>query len=139
MEQKEVLKIKLNWEDKNFSAAFAMPDFGAVIVTDKTESGIKQKFAEAMAFHIEGMKNDGDKLPLWAEAGNYELEFVSTVSAMLQQALQYTTLTALSNVTGMKHAQLSHYANAVSIPRPKQREKIITGLHTIGQKCLAVI
>ena len=68
----------------------------------------------------------------------YILEYEKRISAILHEAQQYTTLSALSRITGIKHAQLSHYANAVSQPRPAQRTRILEGIHKIGESCLAL-
>lgn len=118
--------VKVDWIEKNFVASIASKDLGAVIVTDKTEQGVKNKFADAFDFHTEG-KFEGVKFV-------YEY----SVSAKLQIALQYTTLAVLSRITGIKHAQLSHYANSVSIPRKPQYDKIMYGIHTIGKNISAI-
>ena len=46
--------VKVDWIEKNFVASIASKDLGAVIVTDKTEQGVKNKLAEAFDFHTEG-------------------------------------------------------------------------------------
>ena len=89
---------------------------------------------EGLQFHLEGCINDGDPISEDIKNGNYELVYEKRVSAILHEAQQFTTLAALSRATGIRHAQLSHYANAVSKPRPEQCARIIEGLHTIGRE-----
>jgi len=104
------------------------------LATAKTFEELQQEVEETIHFHIEGCIRDGDILPEEITAGQYELDFEKRISAILHEAQQYTTLSALSRVTGIRHAQLSHYANSVSQPRTPQRERIIEGLHTIGKE-----
>lgn len=84
------------------------------------------------------MVADGDELPRWLVSGDYEIEYVLAVSALLRQAEQFTTLAVISRFTGINQKQLSHYANSVKKPREAQRIRIINGLHALGQQFLAV-
>lgn len=43
---------------------------------------------------------------------------------------------ALERLTGINQKQLWNYANGVSKPRPKSKEKIETALHALGQDLL---
>ncbi len=49
-------------EDGVFGISF--PDFPGCISTGKTEEEVLRKGAEALAFHVAGMVEDGDPLPL---------------------------------------------------------------------------
>ena len=116
----EKVRVFIDWCDKNFVASCVSEKFGALIVTDKTEQHIKERFEDAFEFHTEG------KLK-----ASFIYDY--SVSAKMQVALQYITLTALRRMTGIKHAQLSHYANATSVPKKPQYDKIMGGLHSIGK------
>lgn len=63
---------------------------------------------------------------------NYELKYELDISALLRDAETYTTLSAISQASGINQKQLSHYANGIKHPRLKQRAKIISGLHEIA-------
>lgn len=130
----ETIKVLVDWCDHNYSAYISEKIDGVVIVTGKTIEELKQNIQESLTFHIEGLEEEVDE---WLAKGDYQLTYECTVSATLQNCLNYTTLAALSRVTGIKHAQLSHYANSIAKPKPKQKEKILLGLHTIGEACLA--
>jgi len=131
----ELIKVTVDWCGKNYAAYIYDTRLGgAILATAKTFEELQQEVEETIHFHIEGCIRDGDILPEEITAGQYELDFEKRISAILHEAQQYTTLSALSRVTGIRHAQLSHYANAVSQPRTPQRERIIEGLHTIGKE-----
>ena len=130
----EIVKVTIDWCNKNYSAFIGEKIGGVVIVTDKSLDGLKKKLQSAVNTHIESMEEDAAE---WLRSGDYTLEYEFTMSATLQNALNYTTLAAISRITGIRHAQLSHYANAVSRPKQQQSDKIISGLHTIGNACLA--
>ena len=130
----EIVKVTIDWCNKNYSAFIGEKIGGVVIVTDKSLDRLKKKLQSAVNTHIESMEEDAAE---WLRSGDYTFVYEFTMSATLQNALNYTTLAAISRITGIRHAQLSHYANAVSRPKPQQCDKIISGLHTIGNACLA--
>ena len=134
------IKVTVDWCGKNYAAYICDSRVGGVVLaTSKTYSGLQKEAEESVRFQIEGCLNDGDDLPEDIQKGNYQLEFEKRISAVLHEVQQYTTLSALSRVTGIRQAQLSHYANAISQPRPLQRARIIEGLHKIGEFCMAVV
>lgn len=131
----KTINVTIDWCEKNYSAFIGKGVCGVIIVTDKSLEGLKKRLQEAVEFHFEGL---GDEAAEWMKhREDYQFAYTYTISATLQNALNYTTLAALSRITGIRHAQLSHYANAVSRPKQQQSEKIISGLHTIGNACLA--
>ncbi len=134
----EKIKVEISWEDKNYCCGWGCNDFGAVICTNKTIEGLKAEFEKAVKNQVDDMIADGETLPAWLAAGDYEFNYTLAVSALLRQAEQFTTMAVISRVTGINQKLLSHYANSVKIPRAIQRERIVTGLHAIGQQFLAV-
>ena len=136
----EQIKVTVDWCGKNYASYIKDPRInGLVLSTGKTYEDLQRETEEGLRFHIEGCLADGDELPEFVRNGDYELVYEKRVSAILHEAQQYTTLAALSRVTGIRHAQLSHYANAVSQPRPEQRVRIVEGLHKIAESCLALV
>ncbi len=134
----EKIVVEVHWAEKNFNCGWAMPGIGTVIVAEKSLDKAKQAFKEALDFHIEGMLEDGDTVPGWLANGDYEITFKPDISAILREAEQYTTMTALSKASGINLKQLSHYANSIKTPREPQRAKIISGIHKIGQELMAI-
>lgn len=134
------IKVLVDWCGKNYAAYIYDTQIGgAVLTTNKTFSGLQKDAIESVRFQIEGCLHDGDQLPDDIKSGNYKLVFEKRISALLHEVQQYTTLSALSRVTGIRQSQLSHYANAVSQPRQVQRNRIIEGLHRIGEYCLTIV
>ena len=67
-----------------------------------------------------------------------ELSFVKDMSAVLQECKEYISFAYLSQLTGISKAMLSQYACGTRRPKPAQRERIIGGIHQIGQTCMQV-
>ena len=133
------ITVLVDWCGSNYAAYISGGEIGGLVTaTARTFDELQRQAAEALRFHVEGCLSDGDTLPDWLVKGDYRLDFEKRFSAILHDAQQYTTLAVLSRETGIRHAQLSHYANAVSQPRPAQRRRIIEGLHAIGRQLAAV-
>lgn len=136
--ERKKLIVHVGWTDRNFCCSLSDPDInGTVIETAKTLEELKRGFAEGLKFHIEGCLEDGDKLPDYIVKGDYDIMYILDVPAILRDAERFTTLSALSQVSGINKKQLSHYATGEKKARPDKREKIIEGLHEIGRQALA--
>ena len=131
----EKIKVIIDWEG-NYGAA--SDDVLGCVATHKTFEGIKEAYASALEFHIEGMKKDNDEIPAKLQ-GEYELEFEMTAQALLHHFNGVITRAALSRITGINQRQLGHYITRHRKPRVAQRTKIINGLHRIGQELSAVM
>ncbi len=134
----KTFKVEITWEDKNYCCGYADSELGVIGCTDKTLDGLKHRFEESMRLHIKGMVEDGDNVPTWLANGEYKIEYSLAVSALLKQAERFTTMAVVSRITGINQKQLSHYINSVKKPREAQRERIVAGLHEIGEYFLAV-
>ena len=64
--------------------------------------------------------------------------FVKDMSAVLQECKEYISFAYLSQLTGISKAMLSQYACGTRRPKPAQRERIVGGIHQIGQTCMKV-
>ncbi len=135
----EVIKVNIEWCEKNYAATVNEQVPGVVLVTDKTLEGVKKAVTNAVAFHIEGMLADGDEVPEWLKNGDYRFEWILGISALLHSCVKYTSIAAISRASGINQRQLSHYANGIKIPRKQQRERIIDGIHKIGREFLSVV
>lgn len=70
--------------------------------------------------------------------GEYELYFEFETSALLKHVESIVKKTALAKISGINPAQLTHYSSGLRKPRKEQRDKIINGLHKLGQELLSV-
>lgn len=102
----------------------------------QTLDEFKAEFLSALEFHVEGMLADGDTVPQWLADKDYQIEYDLKASALLRQAERFTTMAALSRVTGINQRLLSNYASEVKRPRPAQLKRIVEGIRKIGQSCL---
>lgn len=128
--------IKVDWSGKNYGACPENEDV-ACVATGRTLDEIERNMEEALRFHIEGMIEDGDAVPVEFD-GDWELEFHLTTRAQLHYSECFITRKALADITGINLQQLSHYASGWRNPRPDMQKRITDGIHAISKK-LAVI
>jgi hypothetical protein len=136
----ERIEVQISWSGNNYCATASGERInGCVVATNKTLDGVKEEFKEAIEFHIEGSLHDGDILPEWLSKGEYELDYVFDVSALLHSLDGIITRAAISRATGINERQLGHYASGFRNPRPQQRNKIIKGINNIGKELISVM
>jgi hypothetical protein len=92
---------------------------------------------EAVVFHLEGMREDGDEIPAIFD-GEYELVYQFYPEDLLRHYNGIFTHAALERLTGINQRQLQRYAIGASKPRPAQAEKIVKSFHHLGKELLAV-
>jgi predicted RNase H-like HicB family nuclease len=132
------IKVIISWSGDNYAATCTEVN-GAVIVTNKTFEGVKRDFESAFKFHIKGSVADGDDIPDNIKKGKYTFDYELHVSAILHDLDGLVTRAALSRMTGINEKQLGHYLSGFRRPRPEQREKIISGVHKLGRRLIAVV
>lgn len=121
--------INIDWVPNNFSAAAANEEM-ACVATGKTLEEVKAKILEALAFHIEGLREDGETVP--EEFGDkWEPEYRLTTRAQLKYADKYIVRKSLAEEIGVAEQQLSHYANGQRHPRPDMQRRITEGIKSI--------
>ena len=135
----EKIIVNVEWYDKNFGASLSDNVPGAVVLTAKTYDELTASVPETLRFHVQGMLDDGDKIPQWLADGDYEFEYVLDTAALIHVCETYTSLAAISRASGINQYLLSHYANGLKSPRPLQRKRIEEGIRKIGQELLEVV
>ena len=106
-----------------------------VIATGKTLDDIKENMYEALRLHLEGMKEDGELIPVEFQ-GEYEVLFKMDVESLLDYYQGIIPQSAIARLTGINVKQLNHYATGKSKPRAEQIRKIEKGLHDLGSELL---
>ena len=134
----EKLNVTVEWCDKNYCAVAQDPLGGTIVVTEKNYDDLLVAFYESLDFHVNSLIEDGDLLPDWFVNKDYVVEFNLLPSAILRKAQNFTTLAAISRVTGINECLLHQYANNIKKPRPLQVDKIMNGLKTIGNNIIAL-
>lgn len=128
------IKVEVAWSNKNFAATLGGNVPGCLLVTAKTYKKLKKEVKETLEFHVQGMIDYGDVVPQWLADGDYEFKWCMMDTAALLQSLEgMTTIAAISRATGINERLLSHYANGIKRPSAKQQQRIIDGIHKIGQ------
>jgi len=85
---------------------------------------------------FEGMRANHKKRT--GEDVEASFEYVYDMSAILQACKNYISFAGLAEVTGISKAMLSQYACGTRKPKPTMRERIINGIHLIGNNCLQI-
>jgi len=70
--------------------------------------------------------------------GEYTIEYKYDVQSFLNYYNKIFTNVALERMTGINQKLLHHYSSGLKKPREKQRKKIETALHQLGNELLAV-
>lgn len=126
----EKVMMKASRTDKGYCCACDLLP-GWVVAYTGDMDGFKSYVQESVDFYIEGRKEDGGAYPAVFD-GEYEILYDFDVATLLDYYRGIFSFAALQVITGINQKQLSHYASGVSVPRPKQVEKIKAGL-----RCLA--
>ena len=129
------LKAIIETTPNNYSAYFE--NFGGVVATGSTISEIKRRLAEGIEVMIETCKEMGYEIPDEVKDG-YTIEFKMDVKSLLSVYYGIFTKSGLERLTGINQKQLWHYANGMTKPRKKQKEKIESALHRLGNELLAI-
>jgi predicted RNase H-like HicB family nuclease len=121
--------ITIDWTGRNYCAV-PKDERIACVATGKTLEEVKDSIKEALDFHFEGMRLNNDPVPEEYASG-WTAAFELSARARLKYSDRYITLKALSDETGIKPQQLSHYVNGWKDPRPATQERILNGLRSI--------
>ena len=68
----EKIIVNVAWCGNNFGGSFGNNVPGAVVFTAHTFAELQKVAKETLDFHINGMIEDGEQIPEWLKAGNYE-------------------------------------------------------------------
>jgi len=129
------LPVILEKSENNYSAY--IPELEGCIATGATIQDTKKNLFEAVAFHLEGMKNEGLELPKPFK-GEYEFEYKVDIQSLFEWFSGILTKSGLAKLTGMNQSLISQYANGIKKPGEKQTTKIQNAIHGFGEELLGV-
>jgi predicted RNase H-like HicB family nuclease len=69
---------------------------------------------------------------------DFEIEWKFDVPSFLKYYSTFMTLAGMEKITGIHQKQLSNYLNRRSVPRQRQAERIITGIHQFARELLSI-
>ena len=130
----EKIIVTVEITDNNYAAY--IEKLPGCVSTGRTFEELKKNIAEAVEFHLEGMREDGEKIPF---DEIYEFVYRFDPESLLVHYNGIFTNAALQRLTGINQRQLQRYASGVSRPRNEQAEKITVALHSLGRELLAVV
>lgn len=130
-------KIIINVDYTDNFAAVPANESIACISTGRTLEELKTNMEEALRWHIESMREDGEPVPVEFD-GDWQLEWNLSVRALLHYTEKLVPKAAIAKVTGINQQQLTHYASGYRVPRPAMRAKIIEGIHQIANQLSAI-
>lgn len=132
--EKVIVTVELT--ENNYSAYIEkLPGCAA---TGKAFQELKENMHEAVGFHLEGSREDGDSIDPIFDNDNYELVFRFDARSLLQHYSGIFTNSALERLTGINQRQLQRYAAGITKPRPEQTKRIASALHDLGKELLVV-
>lgn len=70
--------------------------------------------------------------------GEYEIEWKFDVPSFLEYYSSFMSLSGMEKMTGIHQKQLSNYLNHRSVPRRKQADRIINGIHRFARELLSI-
>ncbi|MBO4570853.1 MAG: helix-turn-helix domain-containing protein [Bacteroidales bacterium] len=131
------VEIVIDWVPNNFAAAPASGDI-ACVATGGSLDEVERKIIEALRFHIDGMKESGDRVPK-EYLSEWEPEFSFTTRAQLKYLDGFISRKALARETGIAEQQLSHYANGQRHPRPAMQNRITSGIRSLMNRMSMIL
>ena len=129
----EKVIVTVEMTDNNYAAY--LEQLPGCVSTGKTFEELKNNITEAVEFHLDGMREDGEEIPF---AFDYELAYKFDPESLLKHYNGIFTNASLERLTGINQRQLQRYSSGVSRPRGEQADKIKTALHHLGKELLAV-
>ena len=132
----EKVTVTVGITKRNYSA-YVNIGAGIAVATGKTFEELKEQMEEAVEFHLEGMREDGDEIPRVFNS-KYELVYRFNPESLLMHYNGIFTHAALQRLTGINQRQLQRYASGESHPRREQAERIKEALHSLGRELLAI-
>ena len=116
------------WYSVYCNDEFPFGVFGEGATIEEAERDFLAVFKEMSAAHKERTGEDVQAT----------FSFVKDMSAVLQECKEYISFAYLSQLTGISKAMLSQYACGTRRPKAAQRERIVGGIHQIGQTCMQI-
>lgn len=132
---KQIL-VEVAWKNSAFDGTMINElDYGTFRIIERSFYDFVDMVQSCLDIEINEWCEKNDEIPEWYEFKEYEFVYkFNDVACMLKAYTSYVSLAAISRVTGINQALLSHYANGLKFPRRKQRERIIAGLRKIGEE-----
>ena len=119
---------------KDFFDAYSENCDGIYAAGDSIEA-VKADTEEAISLIKKNLSEDR-----WPKQirGEYEIEWKFDVPSFLEYYSSFMSLSGMEKMTGIHQKQLSNYLNHRAVPRRKQADRIITGIHRFARELLSI-
>ncbi len=131
----ENVVVIIGKSDNNYAASIEGLD--GFVCTADTLDELKKEVVDGLAFHLDGMREDGDLIPEIFQ-NEYEFSYKWDIESLLYYYTGIFSRAALERITGINQTQIGHYAAGRSKPRKQQVEKIEKALHKLGDELKAI-
>lgn len=133
MENKKKIVMVIEKSEDYFSAYSDNCD-GIYAAGDSIES-VKADTYEAINLIKKNLPEDR-----WPKEikGEFYIEWKLDVQSFLEYYSKYMSLSGMERITGINQKQLSTYLNRRAVPRHKQAERIINGIHKFANELLNI-
>lgn len=121
-------------KSKDFFDAYSENCDGIYAAGDNVEA-VKADAEEAI--RLIKKKLPEDRWPTQIK-GEFEFEWKFDVPSFLEYYGGYLSLAGLERMTGIHQKQLSNYLHHRAVPRRKQADRIINGLHRFAREILSI-
>ena len=108
-------------------------EISGVVSTGINWNEIKQNFTEAFLFHLEGLEEDGEKIP-----DDFELEFTLDVGQFFEHYSIFN-VSALAKYLEINPQLLHQYKDGHKSVSEKTSLKILNGVHKFAKELLSSV
>ena len=70
--------------------------------------------------------------------GDYEIEWKFDVASFLEYYSSFMSLAGMEKMTGINQKQLSNYLNRRAVPRRRQTDRMIQGIHRFASELMSI-
>ncbi len=126
-------KYKITIEKTSTGYSAYCGEVAGVVSTGKNWDEIKENFAEAFQFHLEGLEEDGKEVPT-----NFHLEFGLDVGQFFEYYSIFN-VAALANYLHINPQLLHQYKDGHKNVSEKTSLKILNGVHKFAKELLSSV
>lgn len=127
---KKAIKIIVEKATEGFTAY--VPDLPGCVSFGNNLEEVKNNIKEAIQFQIEGMKEDGEPIPLKLQ-GDFNIELKLDV-AQVFNLYQSINASGFAKRIGMNKSLLIQYVNGIKKPSERQAKRILEGIVDFGKE-----
>ena len=121
-------------KSKDFFDAYS-DNCDGIYASGESMEAVKSDALEAIRLIKKNLPEDR-----WPEQikGEFEIEWKFDVPSFLEYYGDYLSLSGMERMTGSNQKQLSNYLHRRAVPRQKQADRIMRGLHRFAREILSI-